>query len=66
MNEKKNYKKRHSILKLPLLSLYIEMRDLLYLIALKEGKYDVGLQKSIKEIKRTDKNFSTEQKFCTT
>ena len=43
LSEKQSYKQRLVTLNLLPLSLYIEMHDLLYLIALKQGKYDVEL-----------------------
>ena len=43
LSEKHSYKQRFAVLNLLPLSLYIEMHDLLYLIAVKQGKYDVEL-----------------------
>ena len=43
LSEKQSYKQRLVTLNLLPLSLYIEMRDLLYLLALKQGKNDVEL-----------------------
>ena len=43
MNEKQSYKQQLVTLILLPLSLYIEMHDLLYIIALKQVKYDVEL-----------------------
>ena len=43
LSEKQSYKQRIATLNLLPLSLYTEMHDLLYLIALKQGKYGVEL-----------------------
>ena len=43
LSEKQSYKQRLVTLNLLPLRLYIEMHNLLYLIALKQGKYDVEL-----------------------
>ena len=45
LSKKQSYKQRQITLNLLPLSFYIEMDDLLYLIALKQGKYDVELSK---------------------